>query len=135
KPANDALLGLSGDALDHFEQRVQAIAAHEADAWRSQPFRASAEAYREQGTWVQLRTTPSAFAPLTPDAPQTEAAPLAPAFAADVQAPAEPAPAADEAVPMLADIDFASLAAVSAPAEPAAADATEAGQDAATGAD
>ena len=132
KPANDALLGLAGDALDRFEQWVQAIAGHEADAWRSQPFRASAEAYREQGTWVPLRTTPSAFAPLGADAPAADAAPVAPeptpAHTADVQVPVEPAPAADEPVPMLADIDFASLAAVSTPAEPAAGEAAEAGQ-------
>ncbi|MBL0920351.1 MAG: Hpt domain-containing protein [Hydrogenophaga sp.] len=97
RPANDALLGLSGDALDHFEQWVQAIESQQADTWRSHPFRISAEALREHGTWVPIRTTPSAFAPL-----------------------AEPAPAvAPEPVPLLADIDLDLLAAVATPAEPA----------------
>lgn len=104
RPANDALLSLSGDALDHFEQWVEAIASHQADHWRSQPFRASAEALREQGTWLPIRTTASAFAPL-----QAEA--IEPPQGATAVVPAEQAP-------LLADIDLDLLAAVSGPDEP-----------------
>ncbi len=99
RPASDALLGLSGDALDQFEQWVQAIEAQQAETWRSHPFRVSAEALREQGIWVPIRTTPSAFAPLAePSAAPTVAA---------------------EPTPLLADIDLDLLAAVASPAEPA----------------
>jgi chemosensory pili system protein ChpA (sensor histidine kinase/response regulator) len=115
RPANDALLSLSGDALDHFEQWVQAIESQQADAWRSQPFRASAEALREQGTWLPIRTTPSAFAPLVADVP--EAVPVAPASVPAAEDAPEPPPAAEHA-PLLADIDLDLLAAVAAPAEP-----------------
>ncbi len=116
RPANDALLSLSGDALDQFEQWVQAIESNQADAWRSQPFRASAEALREQGTWVPIRTTPSAFAPLVADV--SDAAPAAPAtsIAPVIEPPA--LPGGD--VPLLADIDLDLLAAVASPAEPVA---------------
>ncbi|MBX3610718.1 MAG: Hpt domain-containing protein [Hydrogenophaga sp.] len=141
KPANDALLGLSGDALDRFEQWVEAIAGHQADAWRSQPFRASAEAYREEGAWLPLRTTPSAFAPLSDVA--TDPVPLADGESllrpvttevvsqplpllpeSDVSAPApvaleDAAIQATEPTADLADIDLNLLAAVASPAAPA----------------
>lgn len=119
RPANDALLSLSGDALDHFEQWVQAIAAQQADAWRSQPFRASAEALREQGTWLPIRTTPSAFAPLM-DA--VEVAPTA-VVATEPMLEPQAAPASlSEHAPLLADIDLDLLAAVATPAEQPVAD-------------
>src|SRR5690606_8499830 len=55
RPANEPLLGLSGESLDQFERWVRDIAAQQAGAWRSQPFRASAEALRVQGVWQPLQ--------------------------------------------------------------------------------
>lgn len=117
RPASDALLGLSGNALDLFEQWADAIGQQQGDVWRSQPFRVSAEALRERGEWLPIKTTASAFAPLS-------AEPVEPAVSAE-PVPAD-TPAAD--APLLADIDLDLLAAVAAPAEPAA--PTEAPADA-----
>ncbi len=117
RPASDALLGLSGNALDLFEQWADAIGQQQGDMWRSQPFRVSAEALRERGEWLPIKTTASAFAPLS-------AEPAEPAVSVE-PVPAD-TPAAD--APLLADIDLDLLAAVAAPAEPAA--PTEAPADA-----
>lgn len=114
RPASDALLGLSGNALDLFEQWADAIAQQQGDQWRSQPFRVSAEALRERGEWLPIKTTASAFAPLSPE----PAAPLAADGPAAVEPDASDAPAAE--APLLADIDLDRLAAAAAPAEPSA---------------
>ncbi|MGC4395322.1 Hpt domain-containing protein [Hydrogenophaga sp. T2] len=124
RAASDALLGLSGEALDRFEQWVQAIGAQQADTWRSHPFRVSAEALREQGVWVPIRTTVSAFAPLpepVADGPAVSepllaepvvSEPLAPEpLAPEAIAPTEALPDHEHA-PLLADTDLDLLAAM-----------------------
>lgn len=137
RPASEALLGLSGEALDQFERWVQDIASQQASAWRSQPFRASAEALKAQGVWLPLQAPPATVAqePIDialedePSGPAAEPPFQAPA--ADAAAPStgfgdlplpEPLSEAALEVPLLADIDLDLLAAV---AQPAAAEAPE----------
>ncbi len=152
RPASPALLNLAGEAMNQFERWVGDISARQADAWRSQPFRASAEALREQGQFLPLAVPPQARAEAVtltvpepvaapveviaepdfsfdldalakPPAPVEESAadaPLDQAFAAEFEptniqslpVPMQPA-VSEEAPPLLADIDFGSLAAVS----------------------
>nr|WP_315234676.1 Hpt domain-containing protein [uncultured Albidiferax sp.] len=57
-PASPALLDLSTDALQAFGRWVEDIAAGTADAWRAQPFRASADALR-----LELRSEPLRLEP------------------------------------------------------------------------
>lgn len=121
RPANEPLLGLSGESLDQFERWVRDIAAQQAGAWRSQPFRASAEALRVQGVWQPLQ------APEAVDIALDE--PVEPASTDDVAAgPStglddlplpEPLPEAALEVPLLADIDLDLLAATAQPGAPA----------------
>lgn len=162
RPASPPLLTLSGEAMTEFGRWVDDISARRAVPWRSLPFRASAEALRDQGQYLPLASpeaATSAPAPLVEatvfvppeaaepapvvealaepsfdldfDAVAAAAAAVAPADAAPAQefasvdAPAEPPVAALplDAEPLLADIDFGSLAAFSsaaqvAPAEP-----------------
>ncbi len=161
RPAGPALLTLAGEAMTQFGRWADDISARQADAWRSQPFRASAEALREQGQYLPLSVPPQARAEAVT---LTETVPVdvpveataEPDFSFDLDALARPAPveepepqaqpqaevlsdspledaltaefeptniqplhdappeaATAEAVPLLADIDFDSLAAVS----------------------
>ena len=76
KPISEPLLQLSDDALQAFGRWADDIAAGDASAWQPQPFRASADAMRTDGTLVQLDVpgmapgvqgapdTPEALAPL-----------------------------------------------------------------------
>ncbi|NIM43172.1 MAG: response regulator [Hydrogenophaga sp.] len=130
RPANEPLLGLSGESLDQFERWVRDIAAQQAGAWRSQPFRASAEALRVQGVWLPLQA-PEALEVEAIDVSLDEPVDAAPAD--DAAGPSTglgdlpmPEPLSDTAldVPLLADIDLdllaqtAQPASVEAPAEP-----------------
>jgi len=125
RPASEALLGLSGEALERFEQWVQAIATQQADPWRSHPFRQSAEALRERGEWVPIRTTHSAFAPLpdgidaAPELPAAAPADLVPDLVIDPSA--EPPVLEHEHATLLANDDLDLLAAM--PPEPPVAEA------------
>ena len=122
RPANEPLLGLSGESLDQFERWVRDIAAQQAGAWRSQPFRASAEALRVHGVWQPLQA-PEAVVAEEVDIPLDE--PVEPASTADFAGPSTglgdlpmPEPLLDTAldVPQLADIDLDLLAVAAQPA-------------------
>ena len=155
RPASPPLLTLAGEAMNQFGRWVDDISARQADAWRSQPFRASAEALREQGQYLPLAVpapaaTETALLPepeeaieapvqakVEPDfsfdldalaqaapvadpepvsaSPQAEAPPVE-FEATDLQPLDEPSPPAgvEEPASLLADIDFDSLAAMSA---------------------
>jgi chemosensory pili system protein ChpA (sensor histidine kinase/response regulator) len=54
RPASPPLLTLAGEAMNAFSRWVDDISARRADAWRSLPFRASAEALRDQGQYLPL---------------------------------------------------------------------------------
>ncbi|MGI9217896.1 MAG: Hpt domain-containing protein, partial [Hydrogenophaga sp.] len=174
RPAAPGLLQLSNEALDRFALWVDDIAAHQDGAWKAQPFRASGEAWRNEGRYQPLVATSTAVAvepqPQVPapvpaeaeadELPIIESAPLPadglpsgepddvsgmaeaaagwepgeadrPAFAEttplDIDfdlVEAEPLPELPvESVPLLADIDFNSLAQVSNVAQAAAPDA------------
>jgi len=113
KPASEALRGLSGQALDLFDRWVDDIAAQQDGAWRSLPFRQSAEACRTQGLWLPL-TAPEAPAvaedgllPVATEDAAPGAEPLVSAFADVDPAPELAAlPAAGEEPPVLADFEF-----------------------------
>src|SRR5690606_30802971 len=79
--------------LDLFDRWVDDIAAQQADAWRSLPFRQSAEACRSQGVWLPLA------APETPAATESEPEPSATPVDEDVFVAEAPAPAFAEAPP------------------------------------
>ncbi|HSX92983.1 MAG TPA: Hpt domain-containing protein [Hydrogenophaga sp.] len=122
RPANEPLLGLSGESLDQFERWVRDIAAQQAGAWRSQPFRASAEALRVQGMWLPLQA-PEVVVVEAVDVPLEE--PVEPASTDDAAGPSTglgdlpmPEPLTEDAlsVPLLADIDLDLLAATAQPA-------------------
>ncbi|MBW0169237.1 MAG: Hpt domain-containing protein [Hydrogenophaga sp.] len=54
RPASSELLALAGEAMTAFGRWVDDITARQESGWRSQPFRASAEALREQGVHLPL---------------------------------------------------------------------------------
>ncbi len=154
RPASPPLLTLSGEAMKEFGRWVNDISARRAEPWRSQPFRASAEALRDHGQYLPLATPQAETAPTpipdavvfvpadaqepAPEAPlelsfdldldAVAAAAAAPASASadavaspaaePVAEPVAPAPVAEPlaAEPLLADIDFGSLAAFSSSA-------------------
>ena len=158
RPAAPGLLNLAGEALGAFGQWVEDIALRSDEGWKAQPFRHSAEAWRHQSHYLPLALQPAEIpsAPLAPVEALPE--PLAsaettsePAVPVDAEAPpvfADTAPldfdldadlvmpsAPVEALPMLADIDFNSLAMVSSTAQlpaSALAPALPAGLDAET---
>ncbi len=104
RPASPPLLTLAGQAMTEFGRWIEDIAQHRAGAWRSHPFRASAEALREQGQYLPLAvpdapaaSAAAASAPPPPAEPESADEAAEPAFAFDLGAlaqPAEPAPAA-----------------------------------------
>jgi chemosensory pili system protein ChpA (sensor histidine kinase/response regulator) len=88
RPASPPLLTLAGEAMNAFSRWVDDISARRADGWRSQPFRASAEALRDQGQYLPLvLPTPQAgvASPVTLDASPLQSTPEA-----ATPAPAEP---------------------------------------------
>jgi chemosensory pili system protein ChpA (sensor histidine kinase/response regulator) len=54
RPAHAHMLSLSGDAMDALSRWVEDIAAHADAAWAAQPFRTSAEAWRNHSLYVPL---------------------------------------------------------------------------------
>lgn len=153
RPASPPLLTLAGEAMTNFGRWVDDISARRAVPWRSLPFRASAEALRDQGQYLPLASPQaegSVSAPVPLEAAVYEPAPIEEAPVADAvaepsfdldldavaaaAAPADAAPAPDfpameappelpvaepipDAEPLLADIDFGSLAAFSSAAQ------------------
>ena len=127
RPAVPGLLDLAADALDAFGAWTSDIAAGQASAWRAQPFKASAEAWRDQGVWQPVGrpepqdTAPVAESPMAPPAesqdslvlPQETVEPAFPEFAdttsLEVGGPVETVELDLPAEPLLADIDFSSL--------------------------
>ena len=158
RPASPPLLTLAGEAMSQLGRWVNDISAHQAEAWRSLPFRSSAEALREQGQYLPLAVPqpPGRAEAVTLTVPEPVEAPLEvtaePDFNFDLDALAQPAPveepvpeaplldqalaaefeptniqpmaeaplaaASEEPAPLLADIDFDSLAAVSSSHQP-----------------
>jgi len=130
RPASPPLLTLAGEAMNAFSRWVDDISARRADGWRSQPFRASAEALRDQGQYLPVaqpvpqaaEMAPSVVRDATPFEPAPEAVvPVAavaePNFDLNLDAVMEAAPATE---PLFADIDFGSLAAFSSSAQASA---------------
>lgn len=121
RPASEPLLGLAGESLDQFERWARDIAAQQAGAWRSQPFRASAEALRVQGVWLPLQASEAVIVEAI-DVPLDEPVDASPTDDAagpstglgDLPMP-EPLPEAALDVPLLADIDLDLLAATAQP--------------------
>ncbi|MGE0096811.1 MAG: Hpt domain-containing protein [Hydrogenophaga sp.] len=102
RPASPPLLTLAGEAMNQFGRWVADISARQADAWRSQPFRASAEALREQGQYLPLAVPPQGRAEaVTLVEPAASAEPVEasaePDFSFDLDALARPAPVAEPA--------------------------------------
>ena len=54
KPMQPTLLNLSSDALKAFSRWADDIASGQPSAWKSEPFRTSADAMRLDGSWVPL---------------------------------------------------------------------------------
>jgi chemosensory pili system protein ChpA (sensor histidine kinase/response regulator) len=109
RPASPPLLTLAGEAMNQFGRWVTDISARQADAWRSQPFRASAEALREQGQYLPLAVPPQGRAEaVTLTVPEPVEVPVPataePDFNFDLDALSKPAPLAEpepESVPDL----------------------------------
>ncbi|OSZ73269.1 Hpt domain-containing protein [Hydrogenophaga sp. IBVHS1] len=107
RPASPPLLTLAGEAMSQFGRWVADISARQADAWRSQPFRASAEALREQGQYLPLAVPPQARAEaVTLSVPEPVEVPVPatvePDFSFDLDALAKPPPVVEpepESVP------------------------------------
>ncbi len=86
RPASPPLLMLAGQAMHEFGRWVGDISERRADAWRSQPFRASAEALREQGQYLPLAAP--GHAPAEPEAPEPQTVPEVASPEADAPEPA-----------------------------------------------
>ena len=71
KPATQALLSLSGEAMQGFARWVEDIAVHDDGAWKAGLFRGPAEALRTENRLVAL-TLPDRAAPAQADAPVLE---------------------------------------------------------------
>jgi chemosensory pili system protein ChpA (sensor histidine kinase/response regulator) len=103
KRATEALLTLSGEAMQGFALWVEDIAAHDDSAWKSALFRGPAEALRIENRLVAL-TLPDRTAQAQPDAPLPEleqaAAVVEPVPAVEAEAalpvPLEPLPVEPE---------------------------------------
>ncbi|WP_066266789.1 hybrid sensor histidine kinase/response regulator [Hydrogenophaga palleronii] len=113
RPASPPLLTLAGEAMNEFGRWVRDISARNADAWRAQPFRSSAEALRDQGQYLPLAqpavTPPPAglwaedvFEPQVAEAAPVVEAVAAPNFDLNLDAVMDVAPA-DSATPASAD--------------------------------
>ena len=114
RPASPPLLTLAGEAMKEFGRWVDDISARRAVPWRSQPFRASAEALRDHGLYLPLAL------------PQSEASAPAPLPEATVYVPADAQEAVSEAPTDLSfDLDLDAVAAAAAAA--ASANAVPAG--------
>ncbi|WP_439606578.1 Hpt domain-containing protein [Hydrogenophaga sp.] len=103
RPASPPLLTLAGEAMNEFARWVDDISARRAVSWRAQPFRASAEALRDQGQYLPL-TQPEAESAPALDLPVAESL-------------VEPAPEAAAAVDAPVELSFDLNAEVASPAE------------------
>ncbi len=125
KPAEPGLLALSQEALGAFGLWVEDIAGQSAGGWRSEPFRVSADAWRLDGRRVPLQ---AAVATQEADVAEPPQEPLPEVVQTEVPASgfaetvphefdfdlSDPAPVESPVIeppPLLADIDFDSLAA------------------------
>lgn len=106
RPASPPLLTLAGEAMNAFSRWVDDISARRADGWRSQPFRASAEALRDQGQYL----------PLVQPAPLAEVASPVTLDASPAESTPEVATAAPDAAEPTFDLNLDAVAAV-APAD------------------
>ncbi|WP_439519737.1 Hpt domain-containing protein [Hydrogenophaga sp.] len=102
RPAGPPLLTLAGESMTQFGRWVNDISARQADAWRSQPFRASAEALREHGQYLPLAVPAASRTDAVPmSVPElvevAEEATAEPDFSFDLDALAVPAPVEEPA--------------------------------------
>ena len=138
RPADASVLALGREAMEAFGRWVEDIAAHRDGEWKAQPFRNSAQAWRDDKIYLPLfavATPQVAVLPepaLTPDAVQeaepltvsvevedaspealpadfAETSPLDLDLALDATGDASSGPSSTRA-PLLADIDFAEVA-------------------------
>ncbi len=87
RPAAKGLLQLSQSALESFGRWVDDIASHRDGAWKAQAFRASAEAWRNEGRYLPVAQPETQPAPLV-EVPAPDTQPLHHALN---EAPTEPA--------------------------------------------
>ncbi len=112
KPSNDSLRKTAAEGLAGMGQWVDAIAAGQAQAWSSQPFRASADALRNHNQYLLLALGAMAAAPAAVAAAPVIAAPV---VTRPLAAPVAPAPVAAPAVvaaPMAAAVDVPQIVAL-----------------------
>ncbi len=107
RPASPPLLTLSGEAMTEFGRWVDDISARRAVPWRSLPFRASAEALRDQGQYLPLAS---------PEAATSAPAPLVEATVFVPPEAAEPAPVGEALAEPSFDLDLDAVAAAAAAA-------------------
>ena len=129
RPASPPLLTLAGEAMNAFSRWVDDISARRAEGWRSQPFRASAEALRDQGQYLplaQLAPQAEVASPVAQDAGPFEPAPEAatptpavaePTFDLNLDAVAQTAPVADSGMGNLPAPEFVDTNAFQRPDE------------------
>ncbi|MCW5653105.1 MAG: Hpt domain-containing protein [Hydrogenophaga sp.] len=100
RSAHPPLLTLAGEAMQAFGRWVGDIAARRAEAWRSQPFRASAEVLREQGQYLPLALPPQGLAEVPDDAvPAEDGPPGVPDLVFDLEPQPESEVSLPEAMP------------------------------------
>ncbi|MCW5669940.1 MAG: Hpt domain-containing protein [Hydrogenophaga sp.] len=107
RPASPPLLTLSGEAMTAFGRWVDDISARRDVPWRSLPFRASAEALRDQGQYLPLEW---------PEAASSAPAPLVEATVFVPPEAAAPAPVEEALAEPTFDLDFDAVAAAASSA-------------------
>nr|WP_315479540.1 Hpt domain-containing protein [uncultured Rhodoferax sp.] len=117
RPASEALVSVSEQAMQAFERWVEDIATHANTPWSTQEFRKTADALRLDGQYLPLQVPGLAFA-AAPEARQEPEAPSVEFAVAEMPALAEPEISTDFAsTQMFNDLDMAPAAAVPPPVD------------------
>ncbi len=119
KPANEDLRSFSAEALTAFSGWIEDIAANRDSTWTASTFRVSADAMREDGRWLPLKS-PVPAAPALPAADVSDAVSFE--LPAD-EAPVTVAPLAGSVVVTETDFDFDDFFTLDKPQEVALSDA------------